>query len=313
MLTATSLTRRFGDRLAVDDVSFEVGRGEIFALLGPNGAGKTTTMRMLAGLVAPTSGHVSIDGTDITSRSAGGARGRIGLLTETPGLWDRLSVGDNLLTYAKLHGLPNPARAVTEALTLVDLNGRVTDLAAHLSKGMRQRVALARALIHKPAVVLLDEPTSGLDPQSAREVRAMIVRLRDEGRAVLLSTHNLDEVERVADRVAILRARLIAVDSPDGLRARVFGRRVRIELRGSADAHIERLRALGLDDVQVAGSGLSIRLPHRGPDDDRTLDTPAIVRRLVESGAAIESVMPEEPTLEDVYVRLIDQAPGRPA
>ena len=305
MLTCTHLTRRFGDRLAVDDVSFEVRRGEIFALLGPNGAGKTTTMRMLAGLIAPTSGHISIDGTDLSTRSGDTLRARIGLLTETPGLWDRLSVGQNLVTYAKLHGLSEPARAVTEALTLFDLNGRATDLAAQLSKGLRQRVALARALIHKPAIVLLDEPTSGLDPQSAREVRAMIVRLRDEGRAVLLSTHNLDEVERVANRVAILRARLIAVDSPDGLRARVFGRRVRIELRGSAAGHVEGLRALGLHDVRVTGAALSIGVS--------AADTPAIVRRLVESGAAIESVVAEEPTLEDMYVRLIDQAAKPPA
>jgi len=279
-------------------------------------------MRMLAGLIAPTSGHVSIDGTDISTRSGDGLRARIGLLTETPGLWDRLSVGENLLTYAKLHGLSEPARAVTEALTLFDLEGRATDLAAQLSKGLRQRVALARALIHQPAIVLLDEPTSGLDPQSAREVRAMIVRLRDEGRAVLLSTHNLDEVERVADRVAILRARLIAVDSPDGLRARVFGRRVRIELRGSAAGHVEGLRALGVHDMRVTGSALSIGLHTRDPGSGvreseqagvTVPDIPAIVRRLVELGAAIESVVAEEATLEDVYVRLVDQAAGSSA
>jgi ABC-2 type transport system ATP-binding protein len=212
MLAASRLTRRFDGRLAVEDVSFEVASGELFALLGPNGAGKTTTLRMLAGLIEPTSGAVQVDRETMTRRSAPRLRSRIGFLTEAPGLWDRLSVRQNLAVYARLQGVRGDRRAVDAALETFDLRERGDDPAAQLSKGLKQRVALARTLLHEPAIVLLDEPTSGLDPESAREVRELILRLRGQGRAILLSTHNLDEVERIADRVAVLRGRLVASD-----------------------------------------------------------------------------------------------------
>ena len=176
MLAATRLTRRFGDRVAVEDATFELARGEIFALLGPNGAGKTTTLRMLAGLISPTSGIVSVDGEEMSRGNAARVRGRIGFLTEAPGLWDRLTVRQNLSVYARLHGLPQPSRAVDEALELFGIADRARDFAAQLSKGLKQRVALARTLLHKPDIVLLDEPTSGLDPESARDVRDLILR-----------------------------------------------------------------------------------------------------------------------------------------
>ena len=198
----------------MDHLDLEVPARVCFGLLGPNGAGKTTTLRMLAGLISPTSGDVRLDGEPMSRGATARRRGRIGFLTEAPGLWDRLTVSRNLLVYARLHGLPDPARAVDEALELFDIRDRRNDRAAQLSKGLKQRVALARTLLHKPDIVLLDEPTSGLDPDSARDVRELILRLRDERRAVLLSTHNLDEVQRVATRVAVLRTRLVALDTP---------------------------------------------------------------------------------------------------
>ena len=311
MLDASHLTRRFGARLAVEDVSFHLAPGEILALLGPNGAGKTTTMRMLAGLIAPSSGDVRVGGESMGSKRAGALRARIGLLTEAPGLWDRLSVRQNLITYARLYGIPDPAAAVAEALRTFDISGRANDAAAQLSKGLRQRVALARAILHKPAIVLLDEPTSGLDPESARDVRQLILRLRDEGRAVLLSTHNLDEVERVADRVAVLRTRLIALDTPSALGARLFGRRVRIVVRGNASKFVASLREMGLSDVRTSASELLVPTDHDGTAG--APDTPAIVRRLVAEGADIESVTADDATLEDVYVRLLQAgAPSTP-
>ena len=303
MLIASRLTRRFDDRVAVEDVSFQVGAGEIFALLGPNGAGKTTTLRMLAGLIHPTSGSVQIDGQQVTPASAGHLRSRVGFLTEAPGLWDRLSVRQNLLVYARLHGLPDPATTVNEALDRFNLLTRGGDLAAQLSKGLKQRVALARTLIHRPSIVLLDEPTSGLDPASAREVRELILQLRDEGRAILVSTHNLDEVDRVADRVAVLRTRLVALDTPAALRSRLFGARLGIVLAGSADAFAAHLRAGGLADVRVDGDVLSIGV------DDPAARAPEIVRALVLAGAGIRSVAPEEPPLEEVYLRLLGESP----
>jgi ABC-2 type transport system ATP-binding protein len=285
MLQADSLTKTFGSRVAVEQLSFEVRAGEIFALVGPNGAGKTTTLRMLAGLIRPSSGTVRVDG-------------QLGFLTEAPGLWDRLTVRQNLRVYARLHGLPQPDRAVDAALDLFGVAHRASDPAAVLSKGLRQRVALARTMLHDPRAVLLDEPTSGLDPESARDLRQLVTRLRHERRAVLISTHNLDEVDRLADRVAVLNTRLVALDTPRSLREHAFGARLRIRFTGAADAHAQTLRDAGLADVRVSGSTLSI-----GPGGP---PTPEIVRRLVESGAAIEAVEPEEPSLEQVYLRLLN-------
>jgi ABC-2 type transport system ATP-binding protein len=301
MLDASHLTRQFGNRTAVRDVSFGLEPGEIFALLGPNGAGKTTTLRMLAGLIEPTSGSVAVHGQPMTRRNAAALRGRIGFLTEAPGLWDRLTVTQNLLVYASLHGLPSPQRAVDAVLELFDIRDRGKDPAATLSKGLKQRVALARTLLHSPDIVLLDEPTSGLDPESARDVRELVLRLRDERRAVLLSTHNLDEVERIANRVAVLRATLIAVDTPAALRTRLFGARVRITLAGQALPFVDVVRDAGFTDVRSENGTLSIGV------DDTAQRAPAIVRRLVESGAEIVSVIPEQPPLEEVYLRLLEQ------
>jgi ABC-2 type transport system ATP-binding protein len=285
-LVASHLTRRFDTRVAVDDVSFELAPGEIFALLGPNGAGKTTTLRMLAGLIRPSSGSVRVDG-------------RIGFLTEAPGLWDRLTVRRNLLVYARLHGLPDPSRAVDEALDLFDIGSRKNDRAAQLSKGLKQRVALARTLLHRPDVVLLDEPTSGLDPESARDVRELILRLRGERRAILLSTHNLDEVQRVADRVAVLRSRLVALDTPAALRHRLFGSRVNVTLAAAAAPFASALNA-HFADVRVEDRLLSIAV------DDVERAAPDIVRALVRAGADVVSVAADEAPLEEVYLKLLE-------
>jgi len=304
MLAVSHLTRRFGDRVAVDDLSFELARGEIFALLGPNGAGKTTTLRMLAGLIEPSSGSVRIGADVLTRQTAPRLRGRIGFLTEMPGLWERLTVRQNLTVYARLHALPRPARAVDEALETFGLRDRGGDIAAELSKGLKQRVALARTLLHRPDVVLLDEPTAGLDPESARDVRELVRRLRSERRTVVISSHNLDEVERIADRVAVMRARLVALDTPAALHARLFGARVRIGVRQPAERFVDVLARAGFADVQAEDRTLSIAV------DDEDAATPVIVRRLVESGADIVSVAREQARLEDVYLRLVRHREG---
>ena len=202
MLSAAHLTRRYGDRLALDDVSFDLRAGEILALLGPNGAGKTTTLRILAGLIAPTSGSVHIDG-DILTPNSGAMRARIGLLTEAPGLWDRLSVRENLLTYARLYGIAAPARAVDVAMRTLDLDGRADQIAAHLSKGLRQRVALARATVMRPRVLLADEPTGNLDTASGRQILELLDRMNDAGMTLVVVTHD-PSVARRADRIIVL-------------------------------------------------------------------------------------------------------------
>jgi len=298
VLTASHLTRRFDDRVAVEDLSFALAPGEIFALLGPNGAGKTTTLRMMAGLITPSSGTVHIDG-DLMQATSSRLRGRIGFLTEAPGLWDRLTVYDNLLVYARLQGVG--ADAIQRVLDLFGIGNRAGDQAAQLSKGLKQRVALARTLLHDPSIVLLDEPTAGLDPESAHETRALIVRLKNERRTVVISTHNLDEVERIADRVAVLRSRLIALDTPDALRSRLFGRRVSITVTEPAANYDAIVRATGATDVKTEDRTLSVAV------DGETPVAPAIVKALVDAGARIVSVIPEERTLEEVYLRLLQE------
>jgi ABC-2 type transport system ATP-binding protein len=278
VLRADRLTRLFDARVAVRDVSLSVNAGEIVTLLGPNGAGKTTTMRMLAGLILPTAGRIEIDGIELADSTAARARGSVGLLTEAPGLWERLSVRINLLTYARLHGLPDADRRVDAALTDVDLLDRSKETAGKLSKGLKQRVAIARALIHKPRVLLLDEPTSGLDPASARHVRDLVLGLRSEGRAILVSTHNLGEAEELSDRIGVLKTDLLAFDTPSALRGTRAARRVVIELE-------DRTR-------QEFSIGEAAEIP-------------AIVARLVAEGARITKVTPEERSLEDTYLDLV--------
>lgn len=284
----------------MDDVSFELSPGEIVALLGPNGAGKTTTLRMLGGLIHPTSGSVLLDQQTVTPATAARLRASIGFLTEAPGLWERLTVRQNLDVYARLHAIATPRVAVDRMLDLFGISDRARDFAGELSKGLKQRVALARTLLHDPSIVLLDEPTAGLDPQSAHDLRDLVLRMRDERRAVLLSTHNLDEVDRVADRVAVLRTRLVALDTPAALRTRLFGRRVRVELARDAASHVSFLRAEGINDVMVHGAVISVGL-------NEHVTVAGLVRRLIESGAAINAVIPEERSLEDVYLRLLEE------
>ena len=299
MITATGLSRRFGVRTVVKDVTFEVGRGEIVALLGPNGAGKTTTMRMRAGLIAPTSGSVAIDGVQLTRATGSALRSRIGFLTESPGLWDRLTVRENLNVYAGLYGLANAERTIDRALETFELSGRGDTRTAELSKGTRQKVALARALLHDPVVMLLDEPTSGLDPEVTRSVRQLLEEKRAAGCAILVSTHNLDEAERLADRVAVLQERLLAIDRPQALRQRLTTGRLIVRVSGDPSRYLEAARrsAPGVEAV-VDGVALAVRLT------DPEQQTPMLVAALVAAGALIQEVRVEIPALEDVYLHL---------
>ena len=302
MISARQLTRRFGPRTAVENVTFEVARSEIVALLGPNGAGKTTTMRLLAGLIAPTSGSVVIDGVPLTRATGSELRSRIGFLTEAPGLWDRLTVRENLRTYAGLYALADADRAVDRALETFELAARSSARVSELSKGMRQKAALARALLHDPTILLLDEPTSGLDPEIARSVRRLLDERRAAGGAILVSTHNLDEAERLADRVAVLQSRLLALDRPATLRRRLTAGRVIIRVRGHARAFVDAARAF---DASAAAEDATLVLRLERPDRD----TPELVRALIQAGAEIVEVRPELPALEDVYLRLVAEAP----
>ena len=299
MISVLRLTRCFGSRVAVDEVTFDVARSDIVGLLGPNGAGKTTTMRMLAGLIAPTRGSITIDGVPLTQATGSLLRQRIGFLTEAPGLWDRLTVRENLRIYAGLYALAGPERAIDRVLDTFELAGAASTRCAELSKGLRQKAALARALLHNPTILLLDEPTSGLDPEVARTVRRLLDAQRAAGCAILVSTHNLDE----ADRVAVLQGRLLALDRPAVLGRRLTTGRVVVRVGGEASAHLPTVLAFDAR-ASAQGSTLVVTMPRANGS------TAALVRALVAAGAAILEVRPETPALEDVYLHLVgDESP----
>jgi ABC-2 type transport system ATP-binding protein len=298
VIAAAGLTRRFGSRLVVDDVSFEVERSEIVALLGPNGAGKTTTMRMLAGLIAPTSGSVTIDGVGLTRATGALLRSRIGFLTESPGVWDRLTVRENLQVYSGLYGLAHANGVIDRMLELFRLTAQASTRTAELSKGMRQKVALARALLHEPHILLLDEPTSGLDPEITRSVRELLDNRRAAGCSILVSTHNLDEAERLADRVAVLHGRLLALDRPGVLRQRLRTGRVMVRVAGDPASHLQVVRRFDRD-ASIDAETIVLRL------GDAERDTPELVGALTAAGARIVEIRQEVPALEDVYLHLM--------
>jgi ABC-2 type transport system ATP-binding protein len=306
LLAAIDLTRRFGGRLAVEHVSFEVERGEIVALAGPNGAGKTTTLRMLAGLITPTRGTVLVDGTPLTAASGSLLRGRIGFLTEAPGLWDRLTVRENLTVYAGLYAVARPAAAVDRVLETFGLADRASARAAELSKGLRQKVALARVWLHEPTILLLDEPTSGLDPAVTLEFRTLLLERRDAGCAILVSTHNLDEAERIADRIAVVRQRLLAMDRPSALRRQLTTGRLIVRFAGAPDAYVDIARRFD-PTAAVEGSALMVRL------GDVEQNTPPLVRALVAGGADLVELRHEIPALEAVYLHLVSNEAVDPA
>jgi ABC-2 type transport system ATP-binding protein len=291
------LSKAFGARVVLDEVSLRVAPGEIVALLGPNGAGKTTTLRILAGLVTATSGGGVVAGVALDG-SLQRLRARVGLLTETPGLWDRLTVHDNLLTYARLYGVAAPATRVRALLDQFGLAARAGDRAGVLSKGQRQRVALMRALVAEPAVLLLDEPTSGLDPDAARVVRDAIVAARHRGVAVLLSTHQLDEAATLADRIAVLQQRLLADDTPAALARRQPGAgKVVIEVEGDARQWTAVVAPVAAA-VEASGAVLTLTL---APD----CAVPDAVAALVGAGARVHTVREAGPALEAAYLALV--------
>jgi ABC-2 type transport system ATP-binding protein len=221
-LLAENLTKRFGDRVGFADVSFAVDRGEVFGFLGPNGAGKTTTVRTLGTLLTPTSGRAFVAGLPLSRENGVEIRRRIAIMPESPGLYLRLSVLENLRCFAGLYGLPDARERIDRALRAVRLVKRANDPCAALSKGLRQRVGLARALLSDPQVLFLDEPTSGLDPVAARQVHELIDGLRKNGVTIFLTTHRLEEAERLCDRVAILSTTLRTIGRPDELREQLF-------------------------------------------------------------------------------------------
>ena len=308
MIRTSALTKRFpGPKdgaavLAVDRLDLQVEEGQVFGFLGPNGAGKTTTVRMLTCLVGPTSGEAWVNDLQV-GRQDTDIRRSVGILTETPGLYDNLSAEYNLQIYANLYEVADPAGQVEKYLRMLGLWERRQDEAGTFSKGMKQKLAIARALLHEPTILFLDEPTAGLDPESARLVRDFVSELRSEGRTIFLCTHNLDEADRLCDRIAVFKTRLLVMDTPDHLRAQVFGRRVVFHLLNATPELADQARqAPNVKAVQLVDNKLVLEI------DNPDANNPQVIRHLVNAGAEIQYVGELRRSLEDVYLQLVRNA-----
>jgi ABC-2 type transport system ATP-binding protein len=289
----------------VDSLSFAIPQGAVFGFLGPNGAGKTTTLRMLAALIAPTSGTAWVAGHELgTDKGNKAIRKSLGFLTDTPGLYGNLTALQNLLFFAGLYEVPE-TQAVQQAeryLKMLDLWDRRDEKVGGFSKGMRQKVALVRALLHEPQVVFLDEPTSGLDPEAARIVHDFIGNMRSEGRSILLTTHNLTEADALCDLIGVFQTRLLRLDTPANLRSQLFGRGTLVQVVGEALPWVAIANSLlFVKDARAEDDTLSIDL------DDPDSQNPLLLSALVGAGAQIRYVRPVTPSLEDVYLELIGE------
>jgi len=301
-VTVEHLRKHFGERVAFEDVSFAVGHGEVFGFLGPNGAGKTTTVRTLGTLLSPTSGSATVAGIPVSAENGPEIRSRISIMPESPGLYLRLTVMENLECFAGLYELNDVRGRIDRALRAVNLEDRAGDQCGSLSKGLRQRVALARALLNDPAVLFLDEPTSGLDPVASREVHGLIASLRERGVTIFLTTHRLEEAERLCHRVAILNTTLRMIGRPDELRDQLFSRSLDVRVRTPLQDPNAVLGGLpGVEGWKKLPTGYALAV------SDPELAAPAVARALVAAESDILSIAESRHSLEDVYLELINE------
>jgi ABC-2 type transport system ATP-binding protein len=314
MIKTENLTKKFITKkstiTAVEELTLDIPEGEVFGFLGPNGAGKTTTVRMLSSLIGPTNGTATVNGFHLGKQDTE-IRRSVGILTETPGMYDNLSAEFNMQIYASLYEVKDPKGQIEKYLRLLGLWERRNDAAGTFSKGMRQKLAIARALMHEPRTIFLDEPTAGLDPEAAHLVRDFIMEIKKEGRTIFLCTHNLDEADRLCDRIGVFKTHLLVLDTPAHLRSQVFGRKVVFHLRVSEDASfslltnklLEELRPLPfIHDARSLDNKILVTL------DDPERYNPELIRLLVNHGADIQFVGELRHSLEDVYLQLVKGA-----
>ncbi len=307
MITAEQLTKRFGSFTAIEDVSFEVGRGEIVGFLGPNGAGKSTTMRILAGVFPPTRGHATIAGYDVVRESLR-ARAAVGYFPERVSLYLDMTVLHYLTYVGELKGLRKAAaaKAAVEAMESCALRPVARRLIGTLSKGFRQRVGIAQSLVGSPPILILDEPTAGLDPEQVADMRALIRDLKSD-RTVILSTHVLSEVEVTCDRVIIIhRGRILAVDTPSNLNQRLRqNAQVYLEVAGPAEDVLPLLRSVpGVLGVETDGCGsgaLALTLTAAKDRDVRE----AVAAAVACHGWGLRELRPVTLTLEEIFLTLV--------
>jgi ABC-2 type transport system ATP-binding protein len=303
LIDAENLTRRFGDLTAVDNLTLHVNEGEIFGFLGPNGAGKTTTVRMLACLISKTSGTAKIGDYEIGNRAdQQRIRRIIGLVPDNVGLYEELTAYKNLDFYGRYYKVDGTKRRerIEYFLKLLGLWDKRDVAAGTFSKGMKQKLAIARALIHDPQILFMDEPTANLDPEASKTVRDFILELKKEKKTIFLNTHNLDEAQRICDRIAILNTKLMAVGTPAELERSISGRKTVVQLESVNDAIVSAARRVGTGNVEaVEGNKLMIGV------DNPEKDNPDILNAIFAAGGRIQFVTEASSTLEDVYLKLV--------
>ncbi len=300
MISTTNLTKDYGARRAIDNLTFEAKQGEVVGFLGPNGAGKTTTMRILAGYMPPTFGSAQIAGFDVVEESIE-VRRRVGYLPETVPLYSDMTVFDYLKFMADLRHLPNGDEMVDNALEMVQMEQRADGYISNLSKGMRQRVGLAQALLHKPEVLILDEPTIGLDPAQVVEVRGIIREIGKE-RTVLLSTHILSEAQQLCDRVLIInKGHIVAEDTPENLQARLVGaERSILRVKGDVEDLMPLISKIdGVQDAKIRPDG-AVEFQFAPGVEVR----PEVAKTVVKSGYDLLELSPVGLSLEEIFLEL---------
>ncbi len=297
-----NLTKKFGDLTAVDNLTFSVNKGEVFGLLGPNGAGKTTTIRMLCCLISTTNGNATVNGFQINSKNdAMSIRKSIGIVHDNVGLYETLTPYENLLFFGRMYETPKNrlTENIERYLKMLDIWDKRDQPVVSFSKGMKQKVAVARALVHEPEVLFMDEPTANLDPEASRVIRGIILDLRKDGKTIFLNTHNLDEAQRVCNRIGVLKTRLIAVDTPQNMERAIAQKKTTFVLEHVDDRILEAVRSKHPKGIEVEGNSLVVELS----DPDR--DTPDVISAIVAAGGKLKSVNEAGASLEDVYLKLV--------
>jgi ABC-2 type transport system ATP-binding protein len=301
MITTQNLSKKFGQITAVENLSLIIPEGEVFGFLGPNGAGKTTTVRILTSLISPTAGSATVNGFQVGEKDID-IRRSVGLLTETPGLYDNLSAERNLEIYASLYEVEDIKGQVEKYLRFLGLWDRRLDVAATFSKGMKQKLAIARALLHEPRTIFLDEPTAGLDPEASRLVREFILEIKGEGRTIFICTHNLDEADRLCDRIGVFKTRLLVIDSPVNLRRQVFGRKVVFHLHQADQKLVDKIENHpDVTEARLVDGKIVATI------NDPEAHNPELIRLMVAEGAEIQFVGELRRSLEDVYLQLVKE------
>ena len=302
MIETKNLSRTFGNLTAVDNLSLRVEDGEVFGFLGPNGAGKTTTVRMLCCLISKTSGDATVGNYEIGSKQdAMKIRKIIGLVPDNVGLYESLTAYENLDYYGTLYDRTDSQRKESNEhfLKMLGLWEKRNVLAGTFSKGMKQKLAIARALVHDPQILFMDEPTANLDPESSKTVREFILGLKKEKKTIFLNTHNLDEAQRICDRIGIMNTKLMALGTPRELEGAVRERTTVIQLRQVTDAVLDAVKRLNVRNLTREGNKLTVDVVQ--PEEEN----PVMVDAIVSAGGKIESVVVQSSSLEDAYLKLV--------